>query len=86
MSTTAAQTPPEAVITDLSMPGMNGIELRHGLAKIFPTLPVVLLTGYSELAIEASGAAFHTMLRKPIRPEDLVSALSQLPRVAHADA
>ena len=82
----AAQTPPDAVITDLSMPGMNGIELRHGLAKIFPTLPVVLLTGYSELAIEASGAAFHTMLRKPIRPEDLVSALSQLPRVAHADA
>ncbi|MEM7001827.1 MAG: response regulator [Pseudomonadota bacterium] len=80
------QTPPDAVITDLSMPGMDGIELRHCLAETFPTVPVVLLTGYSELAVDASGSAFHAMLRKPIRPEDLVSALNQLPRIAHADA
>jgi DNA-binding NarL/FixJ family response regulator len=35
---------PDAVILDLSMPGMNGIEAARWVHKASPTLPIVLLT------------------------------------------
>jgi CheY-like chemotaxis protein len=65
---------PEALVCDLSMPGMDGIETIKQAHAIVPQLPCFLLTG--ERAVLESGSAFK-LLRKPIS----VSAL-----ITHIDA
>ncbi|HEY0526488.1 MAG TPA: PAS domain S-box protein [Stellaceae bacterium] len=55
----------DLVITDLVMPGgMNGIELARTLRGLYPGLPVLLTTGYSSAARDASSEGF-PILKKP---------------------
>ncbi len=57
---------PDALVCDLSMPGMNGIETIKRARELLPGLPCFLLTGYAgERAALETGDAF-TLLRKPI--------------------
>lgn len=39
---------PDLVVIDLSLPGMNGIELAAALHERFPDLPCLMLSGYHE--------------------------------------
>jgi CheY-like chemotaxis protein len=50
-----AQSPVDVVLTDLRMPGMDGLELLHLLREQMPALPVVLMTaeGSERLAVDA---------------------------------
>ncbi len=52
---------PDIVLTDLQMPGLNGLELVSSVRRKFPQVPVVLMTaqGSEEIAIQAlrAGAA-----------------------------
>ena len=41
----------DAVMTDVSLPGMSGIELAREIVKRFPRLPVVISSGYGVLNI-----------------------------------
>jgi DNA-binding NtrC family response regulator len=41
----------DAVMTDVSLPGMSGIELARDLVKRYPRLPVVISSGYGVLNI-----------------------------------
>jgi CheY-like chemotaxis protein len=43
----------DAVITDVSLPGMSGIELAKELVKKYPKLPVVISSGYGALDVES---------------------------------
>ncbi|HWJ34137.1 MAG TPA: response regulator [Steroidobacteraceae bacterium] len=43
----------DAVMTDVSLPGMSGIELAKELIKKYPKLPVVIASGYGTLNIES---------------------------------
>jgi PAS domain S-box-containing protein len=54
----------DLLLTDVVMPGMSGIALARAARKRFPTLPVVLASGYSEEILQGSGAEFE-ILRKP---------------------
>jgi PAS domain S-box-containing protein len=67
----------DAVVLDLSMPGVSGEQAFLEMRSIRPDLPVVLATGYSEeLASErfrAPGAA--GFLRKPFSPEELIACV-----------
>ncbi len=38
---------PDLVVSDIVMPGESGIELRRWIAREFPALPVLLISGYS---------------------------------------
>lgn len=42
----------DAVMTDVSLPGMSGIELAKELVKNHPRLPVVIASGYGPLNVE----------------------------------
>ncbi len=67
----------DAVLTDIAMPGsMNGIELAQRLRQAQPTLPVLLMTGYSARVHEAVAAGWR-VLAKPADPGDLLGELNR---------
>ena len=51
------QTPfsPDCIISDIKMPGMNGVTLAQKITESFPDLPVVLMTAYTEEHILQEG-------------------------------
>lgn len=63
----------EVVVTDHAMPGMTGLELIRGIAEVRPGLPVVLATGYAELADGVEPGI--VQLRKPFGQADLAAAI-----------
>ena len=61
----------DAVMTDIRLPGMSGIELARSLAKDYPNLPVVIASGYGALNLEfLLGENLPTVLMLP-KPYDL---------------
>lgn len=66
------------IITDIHMPGMNGIDLKQHLAGIGCTAPVIMITGRAEAALlaraEASGAL--CILRKPFEADHLMACVA----------
>ncbi len=76
----------DVVVTDMTMPGMSGIELARGLSAAGATMPVVLLSGWidAQSEKEARAAGIATLLAKPIQMAELVSAVAALvPKTAH---
>lgn len=76
----AALTPDTAlVLTDVRMPGMDGVELARTLRCTHPHLPVVFMTGIVEddLRAEARELGVLDVLRKPLRPGVLFPALQE---------
>jgi FixJ family two-component response regulator len=67
------------IITDIQMPGMDGIELKQTLDSRASTVPVIMITARSEEALlaraRASGAA--CLLRKPFEPDVFVDCLDR---------
>jgi CheY-like chemotaxis protein len=72
----------DALITDLSMPGMDGLALIRTARQIRPGLPAVLLTGYAEEGTqpgpEYGSAGEFSPLRKPIRLPELTGRLQSM--------
>jgi PAS domain S-box-containing protein len=58
---------PDAVVTDVMMPGIGGLELARRLGIEHPTLPVVFMSGYSAEDLRLKGAAglTFTLVEKP---------------------
>ena len=63
----------DLLITDLVMPGMNGIELARRFRDSRPGIPVLFMSGYAEDALEHLGdiADKRSFLQKPITPTTL---------------
>jgi two-component system nitrogen regulation response regulator GlnG len=65
---------PDAIITDVRMPGMDGLELLTQLSDLHPELPVIIMTAHTDLdsAVSAyQGGAFE-YLPKPFDISDAV--------------
>jgi two-component system response regulator AtoC len=64
---------PELVITDIHMPGMDGLSLLAAVREKEPDIPVVLLTAYGSLktAVDAIKAGAFDYLSKPFVVEDI---------------
>jgi len=69
----------DAILLDMSMPGMNGIETLKGLRAINPDLQVILLTGRATLgqAVEAMKLGALDFLEKPADIETLVVKIAE---------
>jgi CheY-like chemotaxis protein len=65
----------DLVITDHAMPGMSGMELARRLKESYPTLPVILATGYAELPHDTENSPDLPRLSKPYSQRDLAAAI-----------
>src|SRR2546428_4371597 len=65
--------PFDVVITDLKMPGMDGIQLLQGLKKQDPSLPVVIMTAYAsqQSAIDAVNLGAFQYLIKNAKNDEI---------------
>jgi two-component system, NtrC family, sensor kinase len=68
----------DLVLTDIVMPGgMSGLDLAHELRRRFPDLPVLLTTGYSAAAQEATQDGF-PILSKPYHRKALQEVVTSV--------
>jgi CheY-like chemotaxis protein len=68
----------DLVFSDLVMPGeRNGLDLARTVRERWPSLPVILATGYSDAANRATQEGF-TLVTKPYAPDTLLRAVAEL--------
>jgi nitrogen regulation protein NR(I) len=69
----------DVVITDLRLPGLNGLELVRQLHSAKPRLPIILMTahGTTETAIEATKLGAYDYLVKPFEMEELLDLVEK---------
>jgi two-component system response regulator HydG len=75
----AALRAPDLVITDLQMPGMDGLELMERLRERYPDLPVVVATGAADLhsAVAAMRAGAEDYVSKPLDVDALLLVIAR---------
>jgi len=66
---------PGVIVSDIRMPGMDGMAFLSAARALAPEVPFVLITGHGDVqtAISAMKAGAYDFLEKPARPEYLVS-------------
>ncbi|GAM08873.1 transcriptional regulatory protein ZraR [Geobacter sp. OR-1] len=69
----------DLVITDLKMPGMNGIEVLKSIKILQPEVPVILITGYAAIdnAIESMKSGAADYIPKPFTPDEILAKASK---------
>jgi DNA-binding NtrC family response regulator len=70
---------PDAIVTDLKMPGMSGIELLGGIGEIDAELPVILMTAFGtiETAVKAMKQGAFDYITKPFEGDELIIAVKR---------
>jgi len=70
----------DCLLTDIQMPGMNGLELQLAVAQRFPGLPVIVMTAFPKPVLRsralAAGAA--RFLGKPFPADELLEVLAEV--------
>ena len=69
----------DLVISDLKMPGMNGIELIAEIRKIDQYIPILVITAYgsNESAEDAINKGAYDYITKPFRKEQILIAIDR---------
>jgi len=70
---------PSCLVLDLSLPGLDGLELQKRIAVDRPDLPIVFITGYGDVpkTVQAMKAGAVEFLTKPFADEVLLNAVRQ---------
>lgn len=71
--------PADVVVTDLNLPGLNGLELCERVAVNYPDVPVIVMTGFGSLetAVAAIRAGAYDFVTKPVELEILALAVER---------
>jgi CheY-like chemotaxis protein len=71
----------KAVLSDINMPGMDGLQLLAEIKERFPDLPVMMVTAYGDDERRRRAAEFGAaeFISKPIDFDQLKAQLRQLP-------
>src|SRR6266581_152771 len=69
----------DAVVSDIKMPDMDGLELLEKIGEVRPDIPTLLITGHGEhnLAVRALRGGAYDFIQKPIDRDYLVAALKR---------
>src|SRR5216684_7017438 len=67
----------DAIVSDIKMPGMDGLELLAKIQELRPEVPTLLITGHADqmLMIQALRAGAYDFIQKPIDRVYLVASL-----------
>lgn len=70
---------PGVVVTDIRLPGMDGLEYMRELTATDPDLPVILITGHGDIAtaVQAMRDGAYDFLQKPFPPQQLVDVVQR---------
>lgn len=70
------------LITDVKMPGIDGIQLLREAKCLIPSLPVLILTGYADIpmAVEALKAGASDFIEKPVERKSLIQSVKSILR------
>lgn len=73
---------PDCVITDVRMPGMDGLQLQQRLAQLHAQLPVIVITGHGDvpLAVRAMKAGAVDFIEKPFSDEVILASIEAAAR------
>jgi CheY-like chemotaxis protein len=79
---TAQLVPPELLVSDVALPGMNGIELAIAVKRDFPDCKIILFSGHASTADLLATAKNDSerqfvLLKKPVHPKDLLACVSE---------
>ena len=79
---------PAVVVTDLRMPGLDGMQLFEQINAQHPTLPVIILTAHGTIpdAVAATQRGVFGFLTKPFDPPELLAKVAQAAAVAGESA
>jgi len=74
-----------ALLVDLKMPGMDGIEVVRQVKKISPELPMIMVTAYAtvDTAVQAMKEGAYDYIAKPFDPEQVGLAIRKI--IAHQE-
>src|ERR1700693_2311985 len=70
---------PSCLVLDISLPGLNGLDLQKQVAVERPDMPIIFITGYGDVpkTVPAMKAGAVEFLTKPFRDEVLLTAIRQ---------
>jgi FixJ family two-component response regulator len=70
---------PRCLVLDISMPGLNGLELQKRVAAEHPDVPIIFITGHGDVpkTVQAMKAGAVEFLTKPFNDDVLLSAIRQ---------
>lgn len=68
----------DMVLSDVTMPGMTGIDLSYQIRELYPSMPVAIVSGdVSELERSIIGRSDVPFIKKPFHAESLFSAVKE---------
>jgi FixJ family two-component response regulator len=70
---------PSCLVLDISLPGLNGLELQKRMAGERPVIPIIFITGHGDIpmSVGAMKAGAVEFLTKPFNDETLLTAIRQ---------
>jgi FixJ family two-component response regulator len=70
---------PSCLVLDVSLPGVNGLDLQRELAEAGVRIPIVFITGHGDIpmSVKAMKSGAVEFLTKPFQDQDLLDAIYQ---------
>src|SRR5207253_8998712 len=70
---------PSCLVLDVSLPGVNGLDLQRNLADAGVRIPIVFITGHGDIpmSVKAMKSDAVEFLTKPFQDQDLLDAIHQ---------
>jgi two-component system response regulator YesN len=80
--------PPDIVITDIRMPGMDGLELAKNISRKHPGIKVIILTGYADFEYAQTAIRYGVLdfVLKPTEISSIESAVNKAVSLLEAEA
>jgi two-component system response regulator YesN len=71
---------PDILVTDIMMPGLNGLELIREVRRLLPDLKIVIISGYNDFEYAKTAMKFGIIdyLLKPVDEEELLQVLERI--------
>jgi two-component system response regulator YesN len=71
---------PDIIVTDIQMPGMNGLEMAKQIREALPQVHIVILTGYDDFDYAREAIRFHAAeyLLKPVEEAEMLAVMTRV--------